>query len=533
MNYLPGGNLPSHPAHGRGFASSSFDSIAHVIQRSNFMILKRGPAFGQWVFCLFLAFLLGVLAACAEVQVRTLPPPPPTPKLRVFVQAITEPGKWRLSEEEFTKRVPRCVERVLMETGIYEMVSLEDSRSVLAGAGPLTRWDWAKKDWELARRVGRGLHADYGIIIIRSRTGGYIFWEMTFLNVKTGEKYRSVSRTSFQRYLGVEDYAHIFRIKYREIFREARRDLLATAIQKSNMAPLVTSVQPAPSQPPPPPAVSPTSRIIRSPAEEKPPAAGPRGIKEAKGPPPAPVEVKLKSPDEGRVPAVPARSAPPPPQIPGSLVKEKALPGVSVEEKLKNTDTGRVPTVPAHSAPSPPQISSPPVKEKALAVVSKEKGEVPEELAGAPVLDLEEILTTESKPDGRKRLAVYDLETAEPLKVVALILSESLREELIRLGSFALVNRENLVQVLKEIELQMTGLVDEKQAVKVGKGLAANQIVMGRYGALGKTAILQAKRIDVESQGTLALGSLKCPQGQEDELLAQMSDLARKLAGGN
>jgi hypothetical protein len=532
-NDLARGDLPYHSAYGRGFAFSSFDSIALAVKRSNLMILKRSPAFDQRVFYLSLALLLGVLAACAEVQVRTLPPPPPTPKLRVFVQAITEPGKWRLSEEEFAKRVPRCVERVLMETGIYEMVSLEDSRSILAGAGPLTRWDWAKKDWGLARRVGKGLHADYGIIIIRSRTGGYIFWEMTFLNVKTGEKYRSVSRTSFQRYLGVEDYAHIFRIKYREIFREARRDLLATAIQKSHVALLVTSVQPDPGQPPPPPpAASPTSRITRGPKEEKPPAASPRGIKEAKALPPVPVEDEPKSPVAGRTPTAAVQSAPPPPQISRPLVKEKALPAAPVEEKLKSPDTGRVPTVPAQSAPPPPQISGPPVKEKALPVVSKEIGEVPQELAGAPVLDLEKILTTESKPDGRKRLAVYDLETSEPLKVVALILSESLREELIRLGSFALVNRENLVQVLKEIELQMTGLVDEKQAVKVGKGLAANQIVLGRYGALGNTAILQAKRIDVESQGTLAMGSLKCSQGREDELLAHMSDLARKLAGG-
>jgi hypothetical protein len=532
-NDLARGDLPYHSAYGRGFAFSSFDSIALAVKRSNLMILKRSPAFDQRVFYLSLALLLGVLAACAEVQVRTLPPPPPTPKLRVFVQAITEPGKWRLSEEEFAKRVPRCVERVLMETGIYEMVSLEDSRSILAGAGPLTRWDWAKKDWGLARRVGKGLHADYGIIIIRSRTGGYIFWEMTFLNVKTGEKYRSVSRTSFQRYLGVEDYAHIFRIKYREIFREARRDLLATAIQKSHVALLVTSVQPDPGQPPPPPpAASPTSRITRGPKEEKPPAASPRGIKEAKALPPVPVEDEPKSPVAGRTPTAAVQSAPPPPQISRPLVKEKALPAAPVEEKLKSPDTGRVPTVPAQSAPPPPQISGPPVKEKALPVVSKEIGEVPQELAGAPVLDLEKILTTESKPDGRKRLAVYDLETSEPLKVVALILSESLREELIRLGSFALVNRENLVQVLKEIELQMTGLVDEKQAVKVGKGLAANQIVLGRYGALGNTAILQAKRIDVESQGTLAMGSLKCSQGREDELLAHMSDLARKLARG-
>jgi hypothetical protein len=440
------------------------------------MALKSRPAFVNRVFYLIMTFLLGALAGCAEVQVRTLPPPPPTPKIRVFVQAITEPGKWKMPEEVFAKRVPKCVEQVLVETGIYELASIEDSKSVLVGTRPLTRWEWAKKDWELARRVGRGLHADYAIIVSRSMVKGQIFWEMTFLNVATGKKYRSVSRTSFQRYLDVEDYVNIFRIKYREIFREAKNDMLATAIQKSHVAPLITAVQPAPGPPPPPPSPAPSSsRVTAPPMEEKPLAATPKEIKEIKE----------------------AKASPPTP------------------------------------APPPPQISSPAVKEEPLPSVAEEIGEGPEDLAGVTVLDLEKVLTAESKPDSRKRLAVYDLETIESLKVVGLILSEALREELIRLGHFALVNRENLVQVLKEIELQMTGLVDEKQAVKVGKGLAASQIVMGRYGALGKSAILQAKRIDVESQGTLAMGSLKCSQGQEDELLAQMSELARKLAGAN
>jgi len=334
---------------------------------------------------------------------------------------------------------------------------------------------------------------------------------MTFLNVATGKKYTSVSRTSFQHYLGPEDYANIFKIKYREIFREAKNDMLATAMQKSHVAHLITPVKSAPGPAPvaekpksiPPekvasvpsrPSSAPSSsQIARPPVQEKPLAASPKEIKEA-----------------------------------------KALPAHSVTEQPKSTDAGKVPSVPAPPTPAPPpkQISTPVVKEEPLPKVSKEMEEAPEGLAGVPVLDMEKILTAETKPDSRKRLAVYDLETAEPLKVVGLILSEALREELIRLGHFALVNRENLVQVLKEIELQMTGLVDEKQAVKVGKGLAANQIVMGRYGALGKTAVLQAKRVDVESQGTLAMASLKCSQGQEDELLGQMAELARRLAGG-
>jgi hypothetical protein len=481
------------------------------------MPLKRCPVLGNRVIYLTLCLILGALAGCAEVQVRTLPLPPPTPKIRVFVEAITEPGRWKMPAEVFAKRVPKCVEQVLVETGIYEVASIEDSKSVLVGAGPLTRWDWAKKDWDLARRVGRGLHADYAIIVSRSRHERDIFWEMTFLNVATGKKYRSVSRTSFQHYLDVEDYVNIFKIKYREIFRKAKNDMLATAIQKSRVAPLVTPIKFAAHKPPVPPSPASSSpRISTPPAAEKPLAASPKEIKEAKVPPPAPAVEKVKIPNARRTPSAPATPSPAPSSpVTGPPTGEKPL------------------AAPPAPTPPPPQISTPAVQEKPLLVVSKEKEEAPEDLAGVTVLDLEKVLTSESKPDSRKRLAVYDLETIENLRVVGLILSEALREELIRLGHFTLVNRENLVQVLKEIELQMTGLVDEKQAVKVGKGLAANQIVMGRYGALGKTAILQAKRVDVESQGTLAMASLKCSQGQEDELLAQMSDLARKLAGGN
>jgi hypothetical protein len=40
---------------------------------------------------------------------------------------------------------------------------------------------------------------------------------------------------------------------------------------------------------------------------------------------------------------------------------------------------------------------------------------------------------------------------------------------------------------------------------------------------------LQAKRIDIKKMSTIALGSLKCQAGHEDELLDNISLLARKL----
>ena len=131
----------------------------------------------------------------------------------------------------------------------------------------------------------------------------------------------------------------------------------------------------------------------------------------------------------------------------------------------------------------------------------------------------------------RTRLVVHDFNAVEQLQVVSLILSEALREELYKLGIFSLVNRENLVQVMQELRLQQSGLVDEKQALKLGKWFAANETVTGRFTQLGNSFILQAKRTDITTMSTMGFGTLKCTAGQEEELLASLPELARKIAG--
>lgn len=129
-------------------------------------------------------------------------------------------------------------------------------------------------------------------------------------------------------------------------------------------------------------------------------------------------------------------------------------------------------------------------------------------------------------------LAVYDFAAAEPLRTAAVILADALREELLRHGKVLLVNRENLNQVLQELAVGQLGLTDESRAVEVGKALAAGQIVAGHLGALGESAVLTVKRIEVESQKTAALVSARSPKGREDQLLDGMEGLARDLVKG-
>jgi hypothetical protein len=143
--------------------------------------------------------------------------------------------------------------------------------------------------------------------------------------------------------------------------------------------------------------------------------------------------------------------------------------------------------------------------------------------------ELDAVISAKNKKSEALRLIVYDFDAADRLKVVGLILTEALREELHNFGGFLLVNREDILKIMDEYKLQQSGAVVEAQAIKMGKWLAANQAVTGSLGLLGNTSILQVKRIDIKTMGTIALGSLKCPAGREEELLNQMPQLARKL----
>jgi hypothetical protein len=127
-------------------------------------------------------------------------------------------------------------------------------------------------------------------------------------------------------------------------------------------------------------------------------------------------------------------------------------------------------------------------------------------------------------------LAVYDIKAVEADRLVASILSESLRSELLGLGTFRIVSRESMEDVLSEMERQLTGVVDEKLAVKAGLGLAAQQIVVSQFGGVGKIRVLQAKRIDLATQRTLSLKSIQCDLGAEEKLLEAMSSLAKELS---
>ena len=180
------------------------------------------------------------------------------------------------------------------------------------------------------------------------------------------------------------------------------------------------------------------------------------------------------------------------------------------------------PASPVTSLPSPSFTKPAPPSAKKPAVAS----------AMPPVAD-EKMLKSQTMPmkaaADRTRLIVYDFDAAADLHVAGLILSEALREELLQIGLFVLINREDMVKALEEHKLKMAGLVEEGGSAELGKWLMAGEIVTGKLARLGGASILQTKRTDLQTMSTRAVGSLKCSSGKEEELLDGMPDLARRM----
>jgi hypothetical protein len=348
---------------------------------------------------LFLIIALAVIPVTwAAVNVKTIPLPTPTTKLRLFVHLFTivssdlrHGAKWPTSHEDYLANQISFMEKF----GIYEFGSESDVKATI-GDQDISYGQMERNDWGLAREIGKGLHADYVMVITRKKQKGMqgvdFLFEAVMINTETGKNFRASYK--LERLIGtdIKELAERNQQAYRTIFNLAKEDLLAVAVKKSRAF-------------------------------------------------------------------VPKSSAPP-------------------------------------MQPEP-----------ATAAPSQRPGE------------------------GTKKVLVCDFDSNEQNRTVAMILAEALREELLTLKKFALVDQEDLQRVRKNVASQGTELIDEKQAVTMGKGVAADQVVTGRLALEGEAFVVQAKRTGVDTVAALGRASLTFRAGQEGEVMKRLPAFARELMG--
>ena len=98
--------------------------------------------------------------------------------------------------------------------------------------------------------------------------------------------------------------------------------------------------------------------------------------------------------------------------------------------------------------------------------------------ANAGAADLDEMVTDAIKafsktldtiPDDLKTVAVYKIEPDSKGEINISALQDQIGQALLEVGGFRVIDRKSLKSLMEEQKLSLTGAVDEREMVKVGK----------------------------------------------------------------
>jgi len=129
----------------------------------------------------------------------------------------------------------------------------------------------------------------------------------------------------------------------------------------------------------------------------------------------------------------------------------------------------------------------------------------------------------------KQTIAVLDFESVGAEEHLGKAVAEIMRTELIGTNHFRVVERAQINKALSEQQLQMSGVIDDKSAVEIGKLIGADSIIIGSVVKIGTSYTINSRMIDVRT-GEATLG--RNVSGNDLNLLTSMShDLIQKLFG--
>ena len=129
---------------------------------------------------------------------------------------------------------------------------------------------------------------------------------------------------------------------------------------------------------------------------------------------------------------------------------------------------------------------------------------------------------------GRINVAVSDLSAENVSQGNAAIVADWLRGALVAEGAYTVVERSAMQKVLTEQAFQNTGCTSSECAVKLGKVLNVQKMVVGSFGKFLDSYVLNVRVVDVESGEVVYSDSAKGKT--TDEVEANIKALAQRLS---
>jgi TolB-like protein len=138
----------------------------------------------------------------------------------------------------------------------------------------------------------------------------------------------------------------------------------------------------------------------------------------------------------------------------------------------------------------------------------------------------------ETQTESPKHIAVNPLQGHGITDDETAVLSDVLRNELLKTGKFKVMERAEMDDILKEQGFQQTGACTEDAClVQMGQMLGIEQMVAGSVGKVGKAFSITLRLISIQT-GEIVRSVAHTYTGPIESLLtSEMSVVAKKLAG--
>ena len=109
------------------------------------------------------------------------------------------------------------------------------------------------------------------------------------------------------------------------------------------------------------------------------------------------------------------------------------------------------------------------------------------------------IFAQSARGAAKPRVAVLDFKGLGLSEVETAAITDQMRNDLVNLKAFTVLDRSQTDKVLGELAFQQEGLTEADQAAKIGQILNVEYIVTGRVTKLGEAYQVNAQMIDVET----------------------------------
>ncbi len=130
---------------------------------------------------------------------------------------------------------------------------------------------------------------------------------------------------------------------------------------------------------------------------------------------------------------------------------------------------------------------------------------------------------------GEMVLAVPDFQAVGCMPYLSSGVAEQVRAKLTGRGPWTLLESSQMAKIASEHRLSMSGLMDEKKAISVGKVLGAQYLLVGSVSLTGSVFTLTARLVDV-STGVVHAGFQTVTHEGEEGLPAAAGFLAEDIA---